>query len=353
MSWFPSSDLRRTRSPISPNPCYLGRSSHTLPACHQDQQQRGVLTSTTQHSLPIIHEPQWDTHGPHGLGLFTAPITMEQMYVVGSANVEQQTTMPFTWLSEFNFLKTSAAQSQPVRKDSWSSESCNPLSTLLPAALWNPLEPSHPSMVTYDTSPGGRSEYSTSSRPSVVSSPYAHSEIYVRPVESPPVKIESLHDPTIPPVHFVASGSGYDHSLLVKPKDLMVQSPTPIEESIKVYLGSSSSSDIGDSKPYIPRPDRRRAYSSADPLEDRRKRGYTRPDNASCSCQKCGKLFQRWYNLKAHMETHDPHRSQPHLCEYIGCEKRFVRRTDLLRHEQSVCLCAHHEITPLMVPRFM
>jgi uncharacterized Zn-finger protein len=95
-----------------------------------------------------------------------------------------------------------------------------------------------------------------------------------------------------------------------------------------------------DTKPYWLRPAHRRAYSyedvRAENRDERKKRGFTRPEDANCSCRKCGKLFQRSYNLKAHLETHDPHRSQPHMCTYPRCNKRFVRRTDLVRHEQSV-----------------
>lgn len=69
---------------------------------------------------------------------------------------------------------------------------------------------------------------------------------------------------------------------------------------------------------------------------DKRKRSFTTKENASCSCPKCGKLFSRSYNLKAHMDTHNPNRKHPFKCEWGGCDKCFARRTDLVRHEQSV-----------------
>ena len=49
-------------------------------------------------------------------------------------------------------------------------------------------------------------------------------------------------------------------------------------------------------------------------FEERRKRGYTTAENATCYCDKCGKLFQRRNNLTAHVNTHNSHRSQPFAC---------------------------------------
>ncbi|KAF2217077.1 hypothetical protein CERZMDRAFT_32776, partial [Cercospora zeae-maydis SCOH1-5] len=66
-----------------------------------------------------------------------------------------------------------------------------------------------------------------------------------------------------------------------------------------------------------------------------------------CQCQQCGKMFQRVYNLRAHMMTHDPQREHPYACEYRGCAKSFVRRTDLVRHEHSVHLKARNFACPM------
>lgn len=95
-----------------------------------------------------------------------------------------------------------------------------------------------------------------------------------------------------------------------------------------------------DVKPIVKQEQLHKALSGADfraqAGAERQKRAYTRPENASCACKECGKLFQRSYNLKAHMDTHDPHRSHPNACNWPNCGRRFVRRTDLMRHEQSV-----------------
>ncbi|KAF2273574.1 uncharacterized protein EI97DRAFT_154165 [Westerdykella ornata] len=68
------------------------------------------------------------------------------------------------------------------------------------------------------------------------------------------------------------------------------------------------------------------------------RRNPTTPENANYSCATCGKLFQRSYNHKTHLETHNPARKKEHCCQYRDCDKQFVRKTDLDRHEKSVHL---------------
>lgn len=58
--------------------------------------------------------------------------------------------------------------------------------------------------------------------------------------------------------------------------------------------------------------------------------------NFQCEVKGCGKYFSRSYNYKAHMETHDEKRAYPFPCGVGECNKRFVRKTDLQRHHQSV-----------------
>jgi hypothetical protein len=70
----------------------------------------------------------------------------------------------------------------------------------------------------------------------------------------------------------------------------------------------------------------------------RKRRQPTTPSNATrvCPYPMCAKLFSRFYNYKAHLETHDPSRPHPHPCLEPDCGKRFVRKTDLERHRSSV-----------------
>lgn len=70
----------------------------------------------------------------------------------------------------------------------------------------------------------------------------------------------------------------------------------------------------------------------------RTSRQTTKPEDANyqCKVKGCGKLFSRSYNFKAHMETHDSSRVYPFPCPLQDCSKKFVRKTDLQRHHQSV-----------------
>lgn len=58
--------------------------------------------------------------------------------------------------------------------------------------------------------------------------------------------------------------------------------------------------------------------------------------NFQCAVRGCGKFFSRSYNFKAHMETHRERREYPFPCQIDDCTKKFVRKTDLQRHHQSV-----------------
>ncbi|KAI0255897.1 hypothetical protein BJV78DRAFT_1109503, partial [Lactifluus subvellereus] len=45
--------------------------------------------------------------------------------------------------------------------------------------------------------------------------------------------------------------------------------------------------------------------------------------------------FKRLYNLKTHMETHDPTIPKRFVCPHSSCERPFRRNNDLKRHCDS------------------
>lgn len=67
-------------------------------------------------------------------------------------------------------------------------------------------------------------------------------------------------------------------------------------------------------------------------------RKMTTREEANFECDVCHKFFGRSYNYKAHLETHDAQRVYPFPCTVKNCNKRFVRKTDLQRHNASVHL---------------
>lgn len=82
--------------------------------------------------------------------------------------------------------------------------------------------------------------------------------------------------------------------------------------------------------------DVRRPYRVARPRRAPRRLTTREEANFQCEVKGCGKLFSRSYNFKAHMETHDEKREYPFPCMADSCYKKFVRKTDLQRHHQSV-----------------
>jgi uncharacterized Zn-finger protein len=123
-----------------------------------------------------------------------------------------------------------------------------------------------------------------------------------------------------------ASSSGY---LSDVPSDPWPKSEYPSLEPEVYHSGSGDvdSSLLQDRQPYrIQRTPR-----------TRQRRLTTRDEaNFQCAHRGCGKLFSRSYNYKAHLETHDDKREYPFPCMEADCNKKFVRKTDLQRHHQSV-----------------
>lgn len=91
------------------------------------------------------------------------------------------------------------------------------------------------------------------------------------------------------------------------------------ENFVSPTSSSSNTRSVATAPVYAPKPRRR-----------------TTPENAKQACPVCGMLFTRLSNCTAHMETHNPERKRPHKCTMGPCKKKFSRKTDLIRHVDSV-----------------
>lgn len=278
-------------------------------------------------------------YSSHGLGLGGLPVATSQAFLESGVIAEQpEIALDSPWSSQYSFAQAPMSHPQPIKSvPTWPESSCNPLSTLMPAALWDVPQPALPQRGLYEASPIFR-QYSPGEYHSAISTPYARSDSVLPSASSPQIKIEGVASPSVASTGHSSDHVSPDHPLIIQREDLRSTPIHSVEERTETLLMPSPHFDDSDPYAHSGRPVRRRAFSSADVLEDRKKRSYTKPGDAKCSCEQCGKLFQRTYNLKAHLETHDPHRVQPHTCAFEKCNKRFVRRTDLLRHQQSVSL---------------
>ncbi|KAJ3998830.1 hypothetical protein F5050DRAFT_1566400 [Lentinula boryana] len=52
------------------------------------------------------------------------------------------------------------------------------------------------------------------------------------------------------------------------------------------------------------------------------------------NCTICPRAFARAFNLKTHMDTHNPNRKKPFICQ--SCDRAFSRKHDLVRHNLSL-----------------
>ena len=105
------------------------------------------------------------------------------------------------------------------------------------------------------------------------------------------------------------------------------------------YAGSEISENVGE-KPTGSETGKseRKATASKRTVRkvDRRNQRKLASDDTAPVCSICGRLFQRYYNYKSHLQTHDPARPYPNQCDYDGCMSKFTRKAELDRHKQSV-----------------
>lgn len=232
------------------------------------------------------------------------------------------------------------ASSSDFGQNVW-DESCESYYTGMLTMPWNPSRVAEIPLAVEGQQFGRLSEYSVSPLLSSWSSPYARSEGYMPSVSTPFIKTEEASDWFDGGQHVMTDlALAEDSPSYSSTVEMPESSPKQQPRNVETYLSPrkilrpvriKAEDDVDG------RPTARRALSSDDyRLSERHKRGYTQLEDAVCACPMCGRLFQRSYNLKAHLETHDPNRIFPNECDYEGCAKRFKRKTDLLRHQQSV-----------------
>ncbi|KZL65054.1 epithelial zinc-finger EZF protein [Colletotrichum tofieldiae] len=187
----------------------------------------------------------------------------------------------------------------------------------------------------------GRSPGPTSSRSSFSYAQSGHASSSL----GPRIKMENVND----------YGSGIDASHYASPRSMqapyMVDSG-PYGSSHQHYLSDTQSPswskvEYGAEHYYQnspagePAPPSQEAKRAEDLKHNRPKRAPRKMTSFAdaqyqCQVKGCGKLFSRSYNYKAHLDTHDEKREYPFPCPIADCNKRFVRKTDLQRHNQSV-----------------
>lgn len=140
------------------------------------------------------------------------------------------------------------------------------------------------------------------------------------------------HPLTVAPERLNAGLFSYDNTYSSSPMPTYEQAPVfdyegpkferaPSEESLNSLHSSGRST-----------------YPTISGVRERtRNRRHTDPAHAAYRCQLCPeKGFARRYNYNQHMLTHDSYRKKDNICAFPGCGKEFVRKTDLVRHDQSV-----------------
>jgi hypothetical protein len=142
---------------------------------------------------------------------------------------------------------------------------------------------------------------------------------------------DERHTPyTVSPERLNATFSPYDHAYNSP------QLPLPKFETLSLSRDMYEPQDFSQKSYTRPRKPRAQKASVAITARTRIRRTRTTLENAQYSCHLCNKLFQRSYNLKTHLDTHNPIRKKEHACPDQGCDMKFVRKTDLDRHRNSV-----------------
>lgn len=305
-----------------------------------------MIGTSSQDPYQSLQPMTWPVE-TRGLGFDSLQTPTQSMFSNTSSNLSTP-NISSTWtVHETPFIPNTRPEST---HSATQLEQCYPTtSALTDYSQWRPLQQLPTSdaptfdIPTYQNSPA-QSDHSASSYSSLVaSSPYAQSDGYTQATSPPNIKSEDSFDQAQSNLYSIPGTPQYESRSHIDPNDLYTQATS---SAAAAQLAKNEHDDFKYEQGLL-----RAAYATEQSIahdtgmsermrmaeaDARFKRGFTTAETSTCHCQVCGKLFQRPYNLKAHMETHDPYREQPHACAYPSCTRRFVRKTDLTRHEQSV-----------------
>ena len=350
MAFFQYTSPDDTRSIAAPS-----RSSLQTPPSSADPEQPDCkwISTIADDQLLSSNTPPWPAVGAYGSGLSAMQRGHPMQIPLAADSFPDHAGSPtYGWTSEL----ASNLHNPLTSPNAFHPSSLGPPFQPLPSAPYG-FEPpyqwgyvSGPSQVPgagHAISPSV-SPQSISHRHSAASSPHTHSDGYV--VTSLSTSGQAFHvrrtsfsqiaqptprplqqSPLIDPVNL----------LMQRPHDqsLTINAPSPALSSASIAIKTEQGNESSSPMPSRFRPAFRKSLSTTNIQQSRMKRSYTKPKDANCECGHCGKLFQRSYNLKIHLDTHERHRVQPYACPYHGCGRRFGRRTDLGRHESSVSRC--------------